>query len=174
MAISTIEILSQRYRISIFRYLYRMGGNYHLTDELTQETSCRTFISLDGFRSESALSTWLFRIAYYFYTGHLRGRSGKHNLLPLNDDIPNTNSTSHPAQHLEEEENWRMARLVLEQLPVDYRAVVILKELEGLTFEEIGAILGKSPAAARATLFRARQKFRQIHKQLGGDTVRRW
>ncbi|SFR00576.1 RNA polymerase sigma factor [Desulfoscipio geothermicus] len=168
MAMSTIEKLYQRYRISIFRYLYRMGGDYHLADELTQETFCRAFVSLDGFRGESALSTWLFRIAYYVYTGYLRGCPGERN-LPLNHDIPDVNSTSDPARHLEEVENLRLVRLVLEQLPVDYRAVIILREVEGLTFEEIGAILGKSPAAARVTLFRARQKFYQLHKQLEGD-----
>ncbi len=168
MAISTIEKLYLRYRVSIFRYLYRIGGDYHLADELTQETFCRAFVSLKNFRGESALSTWLFRVAYYVYTGYLRGRPGEHN-LPLNNNIPDVNSASDPSRHLEEAENRRLVRLALEQLPVDYRTVIILREQEGLTFEEIGDILGKSPATARVTLFRAKQKFHQLHKQLEGD-----
>jgi RNA polymerase sigma-70 factor (ECF subfamily) len=167
MAMSTIEKLYQRYRVSIFRYLYRMGGDYHLADELTQETFCRALVSLKNFRGESALSTWLFRVAYYVYTGHLRGRPGECN-LPLNYDIPDINSAGDPARHLEDVENRRLVRLALEQLPVDYRMVIILREQEGLSFEDIGDILGKSPATARVTLFRARQKFHQLYKQLEG------
>ncbi|KJS75344.1 MAG: hypothetical protein JL56_08250 [Desulfotomaculum sp. BICA1-6] len=165
---STIEKLYQRYRVSIFRYLYRMGGDYHLADELTQETFCRAFVSLKGFRGESALSTWLFGIAYYVYTGYLRGRPVGCN-LPLKHDIPDVNNTNDPSWHLEARENWRLVRLALDKLPVDYRTVIILRELEGLSFEEIGTILGKSPATARVTLFRAKQKFHQLYKQLAGD-----
>jgi len=96
MAMSTIEKLYQHYRTSIFRYLYRMGGDYHLADELTQETFCRAFVSLKGFRGESTLSTWLFGIAYYVYTGYLRGRPVERN-LPLKHDIPDVNNTNDPA-----------------------------------------------------------------------------
>jgi len=170
MAMSTIEKLYQHYRTSIFRYLYRMGGDYHLADELTQETFCRAFVSLKGFRDESALSTWLFRIAYYVYTGYLRGHPGKGN-LPLNQNLPDMNRAGDPARHLEDAEKWRLVRLALAQLPVDYRTVILLRELEGLTFEEIGAILGKSPATARVTLFRAKQKFNRLYKQLEGDDL---
>ncbi len=168
MAMSTIEKLYQRYRVSIFRYLHRMGGDYHLADELTQETFCRAFVSLKGFRGESTLSTWLFGIAYYVYTGYLRGRPMERN-LPLKHDIPDANNTNDPARHLEKAENWRLVRLALDKLPAEYRTVIILRELEGLSFEEIGAILGKSPATARVTLFRAKQKFHQLYKQLAGD-----
>lgn len=168
MTMSTLEKLYQRYKVSVFRYLYRMGGDYHLADELTQETFYRAFISLKRFRGESALSTWLFRIAYYVYTGHLRGRPRERN-LPLNLELPDQNSANDPARHLDDVENRRLARLALDQLPADFRAVIILRELEGLTFEEIGAVLGKSPSTARVTLFRARQKYRQVFYQLEGD-----
>lgn len=168
MAMSTIEKLYQRYRVSIFRYLYRMGGDYHLADELTQETFCRALVSLKNFRGESALSTWLFRVAYYVYTGHLRSRPGDR-YLPLSHDIPDANRAGDPARYLEDAENWRLIKMALKQLPLDYRTVIILREQEGLSFEEIGDILGKSPATARVTLFRARQKFHQLYKQLAGD-----
>ncbi|WP_051273668.1 RNA polymerase sigma factor [Desulfotruncus alcoholivorax] len=163
-----LEKLYQRYKVSIFRYLYRMGGDYHLAEELTQETFYRAFISLKNFRGESTLSTWLFRIAYYVYTGHVRGRPQEWN-LPLNHEIPDGNKANDPARHLDDAENWRMARLSLEQLPLDYRAVIVLRELEGLTFEEIGAILGKSPTTVRVTLCRAKKKYRQVFDQLEGD-----
>jgi len=98
----------------------------------------------------------------------LRGRPVERN-LPLKHDIPDANNTNDPARHLEARENWRLVRLTLDKLPVDYRTVIILRELEGLSFDEIGAILDKSPATARVTLFRAKQKFLQLYKQLAGD-----
>jgi RNA polymerase sigma-70 factor (ECF subfamily) len=88
MAKNTLEKIYRRYRTSIFRYFYQMGGNYHLAEELTQETFYQVALSLDGFRGESALSTWLFRIAFYVYAGHLR-RSRVN--WPLDRDIPDTN-----------------------------------------------------------------------------------
>jgi RNA polymerase sigma-70 factor (ECF subfamily) len=72
MAMSALEKIYDRYRVPVFRYLYRMGGSYDLAEELTQETFYRVVISLDGFRGESALSTWLFRIAFNVYNTHVR------------------------------------------------------------------------------------------------------
>ncbi|MBF7082275.1 RNA polymerase sigma factor [Desulfallas sp. Bu1-1] len=169
MAMSIIEKLYHRYRVAVFRYLYRMGGDYHLAEELTQETFYRAFLSLQGFRGESALSTWLFRIAFYVYTGYLRGHPRERN-LPLERDIEDGSSARDPARSVEDAENRRLARLALQKLPVEYRAAIILREIEEMTFDEIGAVLGKSPATARVTLFRARQKYRQVFNQLAeGD-----
>jgi len=165
MTSSSIEMLYLRYRVAVFRYFYRMGGNYHLAEELTQETFYRAFLSMDGFRGESALSTWLFRIAFYVFTGHLR-RHPRNRNLPLERDIPAQDRAGDPARAVEEAETRRLARLALQQLPVEYRAAIVLREAEGLTFEEIGAVLNKSPSTVRVTLCRAKRKYRQVYNQL--------
>jgi len=95
MTKNTADKLYRRYKASIFRYFYKMGGNYHLAEELTQETFYQAAVSLDGFRAESALSTWLFRIAFYVYAGHLRRNR---EVRSLDWDIPDVNMAGDPAR----------------------------------------------------------------------------
>lgn len=165
MAMSAIEKIYYRYRVPVFRYLYRMGGSYDLAEELTQETFYRVVLSLDGFRGESALSTWLFRIAFNVYNTHMR-RQVRRQDVPLDQEISDGGREGDPARALEDAENWRLARIALSRLPVEYRAVIVLREIEGFSYEEIGRVLNKSPSTARVTLFRAKQKYRQIFSEL--------
>lgn len=165
MTIPTIEKIYHKYRVPLFRYFYRMGGDYHLAEELTQETFYRATYSLNGFRGESAISTWLFRIAFFVYSGHRRNRTREVSLAEW-DKITDPRKSVDPARALDEAESRRLARRILDELPPEYRAVIILREVEDLSFDEIGQILNKSPATARVTLFRARQKYRQIHIKL--------
>ncbi len=163
MTKNTVDKLYRRHRASIFRYFYRMGGNYHLAEELTQETFYQAAVSLDGFRGESALSTWLFRIAFYVYTGHLRRNR---EVRSLDRDIPDNNRARDPARAAENAETMRLAGNALQKLPVRYRAAIVLREIEGLTFEELGAVLDVSPSTARVILFRAKERFRSLFNQL--------
>ncbi|SFR14361.1 RNA polymerase sigma-70 factor, ECF subfamily [Desulfoscipio geothermicus DSM 3669] len=165
MTVSTIEKLYRDYRVGVFRYLYRMGGDCHLAEELTQETFYRACVSLKNFHGESTLSTWLYRIAFYVYTGYLRGHPRDRH-LPLDRNIPDRGRTGNPDRALEDAENRRLAGEALHRLPETYRAVIILRELEEMSFAEIGAVLNKSPSTVRVILFRARQKYRQLFNQL--------
>ncbi|MFZ5650308.1 MAG: RNA polymerase sigma factor [Bacillota bacterium] len=165
MAMSALEKIYDRYRVPVFRYLYRMGGSYDLAEELTQETFYRVFLSLDGFRGESVLSTWLFRIAFNVYNTHMR-RQVRRRDVPLDPDIAVGGREGDPALALEDAENWRLAKLALSRLPVEYRAVIVLREIEDFSYEEIGRVLNKSPSTARVTLFRAKQKYRLIYSEL--------
>ncbi|MCG8400549.1 MAG: sigma-70 family RNA polymerase sigma factor [Firmicutes bacterium] len=165
MAMSTMENLYRQYKGPVFRYLYRMSGDYHLAEELTQETFYRVLISLKGFRGESTLSTWLFRIAFNVYTVNLRDLRRRHN-LPLDLDIPDDGRSGDPAHALEDAENHHLIKLALQQLPAGYRTVIVLRAFEGLSFEEISVVLNKSPSTTRVALFRARQKYRQVYNQL--------
>ena len=101
---ATIEKIYHKYRVPLFRYFYRMGGDYHLAEELTQETFYRATYSLNGFRGESAISTWLFRIAFFVYSGHQRSRS-RELCLVEEDNVPDYRVTSDPAQALERRKN---------------------------------------------------------------------
>ncbi len=165
MAMSALEKIYERYRVPVFRYLYRMGGNYDLAEELTQETFYRVVLSLDGFRGESALSTWLFGIAFNVYNTHIR-RQVRRRDVPMDPEIAGGGREGDPALALEEAENWQLAKLALKRLSVEHRAVIVLREIEGFSYAEIGRVLNKSPSTARVTLFRAKQKYRLIYSDL--------
>lgn len=171
MTKNTLDKLYRRYRASLFRYFYRMGGNYHLAEELTQETFYQAAISLDGFRGESTLSTWLFRIAFYVYAGY--GRSNRES-RPLDRDIPDTGKDGDPVRAAESEEIMNLIRDALQKMPVRYRAAIVLREIEGFTFEELGAVLDVSPSTARVILFRAKKRFRTLFNQLTEGDISDW
>jgi RNA polymerase sigma-70 factor (ECF subfamily) len=59
-----------------------------------------------------------------------------------------------------------LVRGVLQRLPVRYRAAIVLREIEGLSYEELGAVLDVSPSTARVILFRAKERFRSLFNQL--------
>lgn len=165
---NTVEKLYRRYRVPIFRYFYRMGANYHLAEELTQETFYRVTLSMEGFRGESAISTWLFRIAFYVFTGYLRHNRESHT---LDRDVPDPARTGDPVRAVEKAETMYLAGSALRKLPVRYRAAIILREIEGFSFDEIGAVLNVTPSTARVILFRAKKKFRSLFDQLAeGDS----
>ncbi|AGL02262.1 RNA polymerase sigma factor [Desulfoscipio gibsoniae] len=165
MTASAMEKIYHHYSGPVFRYFYRMGGDYNLAEELTQETFYRVLVSLKRYRGESTLSTWLFRIAFHVYTVNLRSHF-RSRCLPLDQDIPDMGRFGDPVRSLEKAENHQLISLALQQLPAGYRTVIVLRIFEGLSFEEIGAVLNKSPSTTRVALSRARQRYRQVYNQL--------
>ncbi|OPX87856.1 MAG: ECF RNA polymerase sigma factor SigE [Pelotomaculum sp. PtaB.Bin104] len=157
--------LYQEYRPMIFRYLYRCTGSYDLAEELTQETFYQAALSIAGFRGESGVSTWLYRIARNVRSKHRRKAS---RLLPAEPAWFETAAATNgdPEESLCEAELAGRVESVLASLPENYRSVILMREVENLSYEEIGAALGKSPQAARVILFRAKKRFREIYSTL--------
>lgn len=157
--------LYEEYRPMIFRYLYRCTGSYDLAEELTQETFFQVVLSIHSFRGESGVSTWLYRIARNVCCKN--GRKADH-LLPADPSWCETAAAADgdPVDALCGAELGRQVERVLSLLPEDYRSAILMREVESLSYEEIGAALSKSPQAARVTLFRAKKRFREIFDTL--------
>lgn len=157
------EALYKEYSRRIYSYYLHMTGDHHLSEELTQETFFQALVSVHRFKGNSKVSTWLFGIARNVYLKHLR----KVRTPPPEDrDINKIEDSSQnsPEKRYETEEENKMIYDVLLELPEDYRTVIVLREVEGLEYEEIGLIMGKSANAARVTLFRAKKRFREMYE----------
>lgn len=146
----------------IFRYLYRRTGSYDLAEELTQETFYQAVLSIAGFRGESGVRTWLYRIARNVCAKH--GRKKNH-MFPADPSWCETApaAESDPEEALCGAELAGQVERTLSLLPEDYRSVILMREVENLSYDEIGAAMGKSPQAARVILFRAKKRFREIY-----------
>lgn len=157
--------LYEEYRPMIFRYLYRCTGSYDLAEELTQETFYQAVLSIHSFRGESGVSTWLYRIARNVCSKN--GRKSNRS-LPVDPAWCETATAADgdPVDALCGAELGRQLERALSLLPEDYRSVILMREVESLSYEEIGMALGKSPHAARVTLFRAKKRFREIFNSL--------
>ena len=155
--------LYQRYKGPVFGYLYRMTGSPEDAEELTQETFYQAILSLHRFRGEAQVSTWLLRIARNQYLKRMR-RAGRE--IPTDLDagaLPG--SEPGPEQNLLRADEQEAVRLALERLPEQYRSVLVLREIQGLSHAEIGAVLEKSEATVRVLVHRARQRLHQLYLQ---------
>lgn len=174
LSLDFLEIHTE-FRPKILRYLTRMVGEYEAED-LTQEVFVKISRALTTFRGESKLSTWIYRIATNAAMDRLRDPSFKHQLqaeslsLPPNPEVSNVREEEvdrnvwtgeaavSPEQELFLRERSDCYQDYIENLPLNYRTVVALSELEELAVSEIAVILGLSPDVVKIRLHRGRAK----------------
>ena len=155
----------------IRRYLARLAGPGE-ADDLSQETFARVSQALAGFRGEAALSTWIYRIATNVAFDRARSPGFQ---LQARTAEPAALAALGAAPTIEQDiasrEMSECVRDYVDQLPADYRTVVVLSELEELPDREIAEVLGISLEAAKIRLHRARVRLRQMLEQ-GCDVSR--
>lgn len=167
------ERIHQDFRPVVLRYLQRLSRELPAED-LTQEVFLKISRGLKGFRGESPLSTWIYRIATttaldWLRSRNIREEAGTDRLLgEQGPEVEDRNIwTGHkalpPDQKLIRKEMNDCIRELIEKLPADYRTVIILSELEELKNRDIANILGISLEAAKIRLHRARA---QLKKEL--------
>jgi len=153
------------FRARIRRYLARLGGPGE-ADDLTQETFARVSQALAGFRGEAALSTWIYRIATNVALDRARSPGFQLQARAAEPEALAALSTTPAIEHdIARGEMSECVRDYVDQLPADYRTVVVLSELEELPDREIADILGISLEAAKIRLHRARARLRQMLEQ---------
>jgi len=156
---------------------WRLTGNQTDAEDLVQETFLKAWIAISKFRSQSGFATWLYRIEFNCYADNKR-KDSKRREVPLEaepaDDKPQR-QIADPAPGvqagLETAERLVILRKVLDSLEPDYKQVLILRELEGLSYEEIAEILDIPVGTVAAWLFRARSAFRKAYLQFSGEKV---
>lgn len=149
----------------IRRYLARLAGPGE-ADDLSQETFARVSQALAGFRGEAALSTWIYRIATNVVFDRARSPAFQLQVRTAEPEALAALGTA-PAieQDIARREMSECVRDYVDQLPADYRTVVVLSELEELPDREIAEILGITLEAAKIRLHRARARLRQMLDQ---------
>jgi RNA polymerase sigma-70 factor, ECF subfamily len=161
--------LYDEYQTRIFRYLTRMIGDVEAED-LTQEVFIKIGQSLDTFRGESQLSTWIYRIANNAALDRLRSPYYAHGKKMSVEDMVETDDDKYiwpgeqqdsSEQKLINEEMNGCIREVIETLPETYRSVIVLSEVEGFKDIEIAEITGLSLQAVKIRLHRARTKLKK-------------
>lgn len=160
-----------RYKDKVYNYIYRMVRNATDAEDLTQETFVRAYLSLHSFQSRASLNTWLFRIATNLCIDHSRRAKRNQGLVTslspdneeeeegLQRDIPD--ATFDPQRLLLNKELGEKLEKALQELPEKLRMVVLLYDVEGLSYEEIAAITGCPLGTVKSRLFNARAVLRR-------------
>lgn len=157
------ELLYLKYHRKISRLLASMLSHQSDLDDALQETFIKAYRALPKFKKKSNFYTWLYRIA--INTAHTynrrRQRSGE---KPLEDQESPGDSTSPFAHSKETPETVHDQRQIMEtiqksicQLSDDQRRTLILREVEGLSYDEIAKVMNCSPGTVRSRLHRARE-----------------
>jgi RNA polymerase sigma-70 factor (ECF subfamily) len=163
---SAFEELVIKYQSKVFNTAYRMLSSYQDASDTAQEVFIRAYKSLAGFRGDSKVYTWLYRITVNTCLNKLKSRKPT---VPLSDcgrewgptgSPPGHPEPSGPIKRLQEKELQRRVQEGIQSLPARYRSLIILRDMQGLRYQEVAEVLDCSLEAVRSSLYRARQELR--------------
>jgi RNA polymerase sigma-70 factor (ECF subfamily) len=166
------ETLVRKYQDPVYSIAYRMVGDREEARDLAQETFVRAFEGIETFNTRMSFRSWLYRIGANASIDHLRSR-GRSRDLPVEIAIAAGDTTGNPARYgvvielrgpeADIPENVSVSNETsgqvweaLEELPENYRAVVVLHHMEGMSYAEIGRVLGVPRNTAKTWGHRAR------------------
>lgn len=161
------ELVSQHQRM-VYQLAVHLLGDREEALDLSQEVFLRVFRTIDRFRGHSALRTWLYRIVVNQARNRQRWwrRRRRADQVSLDEhlrdhgDIAARHDLTAPDDVLNRKELARRIWIALDRLPFDQRTAIILRELEGLSYEEIGYSLGVAIGTVKSRLARARELLR--------------
>ncbi|MDP3712059.1 MAG: RNA polymerase sigma factor SigE [Mycobacteriales bacterium] len=144
----------------VYRLAYRLTGNRHDAEDLTQEVFVRVFRSLSSY-TPGTFEGWLHRITTNLFLDQVR-RKARIRFDALPDDAERlASSDPSPAERYDDRLFDHDVQSALDALPPDFRAAVVLCDLEGLTYEEIAATLGIKIGTVRSRIHRGRTQLRE-------------
>lgn len=145
----------QRHARTVYKFLLSRTHDPSLAEELTQETFYQAVRSIDRFDGGCKVSVWLCQIAKHLWYQQLRKQKRE---VPT-EDLPESPGPSAEEGLLEREGQLDLLRLV-HNLPEPAREVVYLRAFGGLSFREIGDVVGRTETWARVTFYRSKEKLR--------------
>jgi RNA polymerase sigma-70 factor, ECF subfamily len=165
--------LVERYQRRVIGVALAVVRNQDDAIELAQETFIRAYENLVRFESRSSFSTWLYRIAANLAID-FRRREGRHNVLRGEEAdaelsrMPSAVGDSFRAAH--RSELGQRINEALKELTAEHRAVILLREVEGLSYDEISEVMQCPRGTVMSRLHYARGRLRDILKDLGGNS----
>lgn len=161
--------LVELYKDKLYNLSYRMLGNPHDAEEMTQEVFLRVYANLKKYDFRHKFSTWIFRIATNCCIDRLRKKKADRSLdVPLDGEedgdmytvVPSRDAL--PDERIVAREKRLELQAAIERLPSAYRAVIVLKYMEDLSLQEIADILSVPVSTVKIRLHRGREALRFI------------
>lgn len=169
---AAFDKLVLKHKNKLFNLCYRLLGDYQEANDSAQETFIKVYESLKKFRFQSAFSTWLYQIAVNTCKNKLKSSAYRQKKRMVSLDNPGSPDKSQPAMELQDEtyspvtelekkERLRMVQEAINTLPTEQKEVVTLRDIEGLSYEEIVEITGFNLGTVKSRLARARLDLRK-------------
>jgi len=166
---NAFEELMKRYEKGVYNLALRMTKNAEEAEEILQDTFFSAFRNLDGFREESSFKTWIYKVATNYALMKLRKKKQFSKVFldePLQvegEEIPRdiADWSRNPEDLYEKRELRRILREAVDSLPEIYQTVFWLRDIDGLSNQEVAEILGLSLPAVKSRILRARILMRE-------------
>ena len=152
--------LAARYEKPVYHQALRLVGNAQDAADVTQEVFFKAWRTLPSFRGDCALSTWLYRLTDHAAIDLLRREKKRTGTVSLDDDhqpvsdLPRSDIS--PEEQTEQRERQQAVADALAALSPEHRRVLVLREISGLSYDEIAQVLKLSPGTVRSRIARAR------------------
>lgn len=157
------EELLSKYEKVIYSLTFRYFGNHHDASDLGQEAMLRVYQKIKDFNGRSSFKTWLYRVVSNLCLDELRRR--KHHDTSLDEAKENGYEPAapfdSPEETAEQSEQSLLVQEVLMMLSTEHRTILVLKDIEGLDYNEIAQVIGANIGTVKSRLSRARKSFRQ-------------
>lgn len=163
--VEAFELLVAAYEKNVFNVALQMTGNREDAQDMAQEAFIKAYSSLSSFRGDSRFSSWLYRIVANVCLDFKRRQSRRPSAsLTVEDDegesvqLDIADESQSPETLLEQKMTREAVREGLQQLPDEQRQILLLREIQGLSYEEIGEAMGLEAGTVKSRIFRARKK----------------
>jgi len=159
------ELLVLEYQKNVYNVALRITGNAEDAADMTQEAFIKAFNSIASFKGDSRFSVWLYRIVTNVSVDFLRSKSRRpESSLSVENDEGETvemeiaDEEFSPERLVEAKLSCEAVRRGLDSLPEDYKRILLLREIQGLSYEEIASVLNIEIGTVKSRIFRARKK----------------
>ncbi len=159
------ELLVLEYQKNVYNVALRITGNAEDAADMAQEAFIKAFNSISSFKGDSRFSVWLYRIVSNVCVDFLRGKSRRpaSSLSTENEEgesveLEIADESFSPEKLLEAKLSREAVRRGLDSLPEDYKQILLLREIQGLSYDEIAQILDIEIGTVKSRIFRARKK----------------
>lgn len=170
------DLLVLKYQHKIIAVVHRYIRDSAGVNDVVQEAFIKAYRALPNFRGESAFYTWLYRIAINTAKNHLISRGRRPPAFDVDiDDTEhftcndNLHDMDTPENNLFRDELQAAVENIMQNLPEDLRAAITLRELDGLSYEEIADIMECPVGTVRSRIFRAREAIDKVIKPMMGN-----
>lgn len=169
---SAFEKIIAEYQNVVYSIAYRYAENSEDAADMSQEIFIKMFRNINTFQFKSKLSTWIYRVATNTCIDLVKKTKNDRNTYSIDDGYENSDGetkyseiaddSSRPDVALEEGEVRDVINMAISRLNEDYRLVIILRDIQGLSYDEISEIVGCSVGAVKSRISRGRKNLREI------------
>lgn len=166
----SFALLVEKYKDIIFGVCFSLLKNYHDANDAAQETFIKVYKSIKRFKFDSSFQTYITRIAINTCKDEFRKQSKNNAAISIDDDensVEIKDASDTPEAAFEKKERREKVRQAILELPEKYREIIILRDLNGASYEEISKILKISQGTVKSRINRARLSLKENLKNNG-------